>query len=184
MILTLNKKVEKLICDLPPCIFKFKYILNRRWPFLYPHRRERVADIIIMREITKFNINLCDLLDNEHHRKETFFTVPIINVIESLIFEYGNQEKIFGNISNGLALYRLASEGIISGELASKIRSLYFLRNKILNNNYFGEICSDNIPCSYFSANIALIELENSLFSHFKTKKKKDINLKFQEIFL
>lgn len=107
MKLTIDKKIEKLICDLPPCVFKFKYILNRRWPFLYPHRRERVIDIIIMREINKFNINLCDLLDNQDHRKEKLFTVPIINVIESLIFEYGNKEKIFENIYHGLALFNI-----------------------------------------------------------------------------
>ncbi|MBZ4643758.1 MAG: hypothetical protein JG767_1367 [Deferribacteraceae bacterium] len=184
MILTLNKKVEKLICELPPCIFKFKYILNRRWPFLYPHRRERVADIIIMREINKFNINICDLLDNQNHHKEKLFTVPIISVMEALIFEYGNQEKIFENISHGLALYRLASEGIICENLLSKIRKLYFIRDKILNDNYFGDICRDDIPCSYLEANTTLLELENSLFLHFKAKKKKDYCLKFQEIFL
>ncbi|UOD35057.1 hypothetical protein DSN97_01590 [Deferribacteraceae bacterium V6Fe1] len=184
MILTLDKSIEKLICELPPCIFKFKYILNRRWPFLYPHRRERVADIIIMREINKFNVNICDLLDNENHRKEIIFTVPIINVIEALIFEYGNQEKIFENISHGLALYRLASEGIITGSLSTKIRSLYFLRDKILNDNYFGNMCKYNMPCNYFEANTTLVELENSLFLHFKAKRKKDTYLKFQEIFI
>ncbi|AEI14793.1 hypothetical protein Flexsi_1137 [Flexistipes sinusarabici DSM 4947] len=161
--------LKKIVYFLPLGYLKLRLIANYRWPFLEKERREKIVDIVILREINKFNLTSVILLEHPKNRTEKIFTVPTINVIENIIIEYGRQENLFENISSHLAIFKMTGLGILQGDLMETLRSLYLKRDKILKNGFFGDTCEKNLPCLFYEANRALREVEKSLYEHYKS---------------
>jgi len=176
--------MKKIVYFLPLGYLKLRLIANYRWPFLEKERRERIIDIVILREINKFNLTSIILLEHPKNRTEKIFTVPTINVIENIIIEYGKQEKLFENISSHLAVFRMTGKGILHGSLMETVRSLFFKRDKILKNGFFGDTCERNLPCLFYEANKALQDVEKSLYEHYKKNHIGCSPLDFQEFIL
>lgn len=161
--------LKKVVEVLPECYIKYRLIARYRWPFLERERRDKVMDAIIMREFNRCNIHVADLLTDQKNRKERIFTVPTINLIENLVYEYGCQIGLFTEISPHMALYRMSSMGIINSLLMNNIKSLYEIRDEILSTFFYKESSESDLPVYYLEANRVLRMLEEALCLHYQS---------------
>lgn len=156
--------LKRFIETIPECYMKYRLIAKYRWPFLEKERRERVMDAVIMREINRLNVHLSDILACQNNRKEKIFTVPTINLIESLVHEYGCQIGLFTDINAYMAIYRMASNGIINKLLMKQLKSLYEIREEILSTFFSREDSDSEMPFYFKEANNVLRMLEEALY--------------------
>ena len=144
-----------------------------RWPYLSQARKRTVACVIQLCDVNRFHLNTWRLSLTAGTMWQWHCTMPVIAVIETLLYEVGIQEGWFGlDTKFKKAIDTANSKGIYPHAMCQKLHELRNYRNEIhlyLKNNPV-EMC-DGKPAKYNDAVKLLHDLEKSLHKYFERKK-------------
>jgi len=138
---------------------------SREWPYLNQQARNRLKAVIYMREIRKWNFQLWDIRLNGGFIVEEHFTLPVIQMAEIIIYEFGKQEELYETeINFNYAIFLLTAKGIIGNNLRSSLEELHRLKLRILSpESSPTDRANEVIPPSYTLAKQAILQLDNCL---------------------
>lgn len=141
--------------------------LKPRWPYLTNQRARTVACTIQLCDLNRWHLNTWEVGLTCGSMWVWHCTVPVIAVIETLLYEYGTQKSIVAeNASFNTSINTYQSEGIITSKLRDELHDLRDYRNGI--HLYLQESVEmhDGKPKKYNDAVRALRKVEKALKKH------------------
>jgi hypothetical protein len=142
-----------------------------RWPYLTAKRQRTLACTIQLCDVNKWNKDVWQIGLTAGAMLEWYYTVPVVALIETLIYEYGVQEAYFPTKTKAeKAINCFNSRGIINQGLRDALQELREYRNEIHLYLKDDVKMSDGKSTEYKKAVKALRELEEALKSDWESK--------------
>jgi hypothetical protein len=111
---------------------KLDDLVTRRWPYLSAEARHKLASIMQLCDVNRWNLNVWDIGADVGSVWEWHCTIPIISVIEALAREYAKIEGwVTGEVRFLNAINVLYDKQVISEPLCSEMHGLRKYRNQI-----------------------------------------------------
>jgi hypothetical protein len=135
-----------------------------RWPFLDKSRRKVVACAIQLCDVVRWHMNVWKLELTAGAMWQWHCTLPVVGVIETLLYEYGTQRGLLvPGTQFKKAIDTLQSRGVIGAKLRDTLHELREYRNEV--HLYLKEEVAlhDGKPSRYNQAVRALAQVENQL---------------------
>lgn len=164
----LKKANNPLKVDFPRGWIRTIGSVRTRWPYLSASRCRTLACVVQLCDINRWNLNVWSIGLTAGTMLEWHYTLPVTALIETLVYEYGVQEKLFPSGTKAeKAINVLNSQGIIKQKLRDTLQELREYRNEIhlyLKTSEIGMFKGK--PAQYNKAVKALHELEAALKTH------------------
>lgn len=145
--------------------------IRPRWPYLSPERQRTVACIIQLCDVNRWHLNTWSLGLTAGSVWEWHSTLPVIAVIETLLYEFSLQQ---GLVRDGAKFHKvidtLNSKGVYKQALRDKLHELREYRNEV--HLYLkGEVeMHDGKPKRYNEAVKTLHEVEEHVNAFLSAK--------------
>lgn len=138
--------------------------LKPRWPYLTGQRARTVACTIQLCDLNRWHLNTWEIGLTCGSMWVWHCTVPVIAVIETLLYEYGTQKKL---VAEGAKLKKIIdtfqSKGIITPALRNELHELREYRNGIHLYLQVAVGMHNGKPKKYNDAVRALHKIEKAL---------------------
>ncbi len=158
--------------------FPWKYIRplsahDARWPYLSRARRRTVACAIQLCDVNRFHLNVWDVSLTAGTMWQWHCSLPVVAVIEALLYEVGVQEGWFATGTKFKKAIDVGnSKGVYKQRVRDDLHKVREFRNEI--HLYLKqapvEMC-DGKPTHYNNAVKLLRQVEKGLADYFKRKK-------------
>jgi hypothetical protein len=139
--------------------------VRMRWPYLHSNRQRTLACVVQLCDVNRLNLNIWKIGLTAGCLVEWHSTIPVIALIEALLVEYGQQERIFKNrkIKFDSAINIFYKEGIINKTLCKELHWLRNYRNEIHFTKKGKVEMYDGMPKNHNRAVIALRKVEKAI---------------------
>lgn len=163
----LEKKKESLFVKFPRGVIRTLKELKPRWPYLTDERARTVACTIQLCDKNRWHLNTWEVGLTCGTMWVWHCTVPVIAVIETLLYEYGVQKKLVADTAKLKKIIdTFQSKGVLTSKLRDDLHDLREFRNGIHLYLQDEVQMHNGKPRRYNDAVRALHKVEKALAKH------------------